>query len=98
MKPALSPSLEHEYAPKQILPIAMPADVLGPTPAHVGGIEEPSFAQAPFRQQVLGPIPQWSSQPLGKRNPEAHLRALYQFRRDVAVENLPQQPFALAIT
>ena len=57
---------------------------------------KPGLAQALFRQQRFRPVPQRSAQPFAERNAEAHLRALDQFRRHMAIEHLPQQPLALA--
>ena len=43
-------------------------------------------------EKVLGPGPQWATQPVRQGHPEAHLRAVDQRRRDVAVQDLSQHP------
>ena len=48
-------------------------------------------------EQVLGPFPQWTAQPVGERNAESHLRSLDKLPRHIAIEHPAQQPFGFAV-
>src|SRR5438045_5781434 len=52
-------------------------------------------AQTRFAQEALAPDAQWAAQPFGNRRRKTFLGPLHESRRDIMMQDSPQQPFAL---
>ncbi len=59
------------------------------------GVEEAFLTQSGFAQEFLGPVAQRTTHPFGNWRRKAFFGAVHQGGRDILMENLPQQPFAL---
>src|SRR6266478_6334790 len=92
------PILEDQHIPQQILPVAGAGNVLLPFLADNLDGKQVMPAQAFFRKQGLSPVPQRAPQPAIHGYAEAHLGPFYKLRRNVLIKDLPQDPFAGAIS
>src|SRR5438445_9580544 len=79
-----------------MLRVSFAGEVLVPFLSNGRGREETFLTQSFSIEQLLPPIAQRSAQPRVDRNAESHFRPLDQFSRDMFVEHLAQQPFALS--
>src|SRR5262245_45961546 len=83
----LQPRPEHQHRPKMVYAISPAAEMFLPLHADRIGVQQSLLADAAWVQQVLGPIPQGSSEPRAQRQMEPHLGPLIQGFRNVSVEH-----------
>jgi hypothetical protein len=78
--------------------IAAAAQMIQPTTLNSRCIQQTLAAKTRFGKKVSGPRAQGAFQPRADRHVETLFRSIDQVARQVAAENLPQDPFSLATT
>src|SRR2546430_5178311 len=89
------PRLEHGRVPQSRRPIALAGKVLGPPLSQCFRLEKSLLTQTRFAEEVLGPVAQRAAQPFRDWRRKTFFGTLHESRRNVLMQNSPQQPFAL---
>src|SRR5208337_4483586 len=94
---AITPRLKHKHMPKMLLPVSPAREMFGPFCSNRPGIEKPLISKPLVVEESFRPIPHGPPDPGIDRHAEAHLGPVDQLARDVASEDLSQQPLPLTI-
>src|SRR5215813_9452792 len=80
------PRPEHEHGPKMVSAISPAGQMFVPLQSDRIWVQQPFLADGTRVQQVLGPVPQGSSEPRAQRQMEPHFGSLIQCFGNVSME------------
>src|SRR5579883_466966 len=94
---AFEPGLKHHDAPQPGRPVTLLGNMFPPESSHGGVVQIAFVREAPLIDKRFGPIPQRAAKPLPYRDGKTGLRTFENICRKIAIEDLPQCPFAAPV-